>query len=65
MAEVNCGPLLDPSDGTVRYNGTTLGYVAVYECNEGFEIFGAVNRICEENGLWEPAIAALCLRKCL
>ena len=50
---VDCGPLSDPINGHVTTpNGTTLGFQANYNCNEGFFISGSPIRSCEANGVW-------------
>lgn len=50
---VDCGPLSDPINGHVTTpNGTTLGFQANYNCNEGFFISGSPIRSCEASGAW-------------
>ena len=50
---VDCGPLSDPINGHVTTpNGTTLGFQANYNCNEGFFISGSPIRSCEASGDW-------------
>ena len=50
----DCGPLSDPVNGrVVTPNGTTFGFQASYNCNEGFFISaGSPIRSCEANGVW-------------
>ena len=52
---VSCGSLASPVDGAVVLNGTTVGIVAVYMCNRGFQIVGNASRTCQEDGDWSDA----------
>ena len=38
------------------FNGTKLGSIANYRCNEGCLLNGAVQRICEHNSQWSDSI---------
>lgn len=49
---VDCGPLSDPSDGTVSYSSTTYGSQAVYSCKSGLKMNGSSVRTCEADGNW-------------
>ena len=56
---VDCGLLEAPDNGTVDLSaGTTFGSVAVYSCNDIFELVGSSTRTCLGTGLWsdEPPI---------
>ena len=47
---VDCGALLDPENGLVNYNATTLGAVATYTCQiVGYELVGPATRVCQGN----------------
>ena len=52
---VRCPNLCDPNNGAVDFYDTTVGSVAMYTCNEGFNLSGAVNRDCQANGTWSPS----------
>ena len=43
---------LSISDGVVCYNGTTMGSMAVYICNDGFLLVGNEARVCQSDGNW-------------
>ena len=59
---ITCSDLEDPAYGTVSVKGLHVGSVAMYGCNEGFELEGAVTRICQITGQWSPP-APLCKRE--
>ena len=48
----DCGELDDPNNGQVSLNGTTLGSIATYTCDTGFDLIGDMERICQANGNW-------------
>lgn len=52
MEEVSCPTLSEIQDGFVDISGNTVGSVAAYSCNQGFELIGKRKRTCQENGLW-------------
>ncbi len=52
-AEVDCGDLDAPDDGTVNMpNGTQFQDTATYSCSDGFELFEETLRICQDSGEW-------------
>ena len=56
-----CGALPHPGNGTVTWTGLTYGSVAVYNCDNGYQVSGDQTRTCMSNGTWsgeEPT----CLR---
>lgn len=56
LAEVDCGPPEEVKHATLRLNGTRLGSVAVYLCDQGYSP-SAPNavRVCQPQGVWsEP-----------
>ena len=59
---ITCPDLEDPSDGTVSVTGQFVGSAATYSCNEGFQLQGAVLRICQITGEWSPQ-APVCKRE--
>ncbi|KAH3844755.1 uncharacterized protein LOC127870731 [Dreissena polymorpha] len=49
----DCGPLTDPENGRVNLtSGTLHDSIAMYTCNEGFQITVATSRLCQSNGNW-------------
>ena len=44
------------SGGAVCYNGTTVGFEAVYVCNDGYNLMGNETRICQSDGIWSGSI---------
>lgn len=56
---INCGTLLDPTNGTVTVTTSTVGSMAIYTCNEGFTVIGSRTQTCVNDGLWAPA-APIC-----
>ena len=49
---VDCLNLTSPSNGQVSLATTTLGSVAMYTCDNGYEVVGASMRECQANGSW-------------
>ena len=49
---VVCGSLDSPENGLITINNITLGSIATYSCNEGYNIMGNEVRTCQENGSW-------------
>ena len=43
-----CDNLPDPSFGNVSLSGNSIGDVATYACNPGFDLVGPPTRTCEE-----------------
>ncbi|KAL4228764.1 hypothetical protein ACF0H5_011806 [Mactra antiquata] len=48
----NCGGLAHPQNGIVTAETTTFGQMAVYTCNNGYDISGVTRRICLTDGSW-------------
>ena len=48
----DCGSLPNPTNGSVILTGTVEGSFANYTCNDGFELEGASDRVCQGNGNW-------------
>ena len=49
----DCGGLRKPVHGLVNVSGeTTLGNIASYYCEPGFDLIGHQNRACGTNGTW-------------
>ena len=49
---VDCGGLSSPQNGQVILTNTTFGSTATYQCDEGFNLIGDMQRICQSNGVW-------------
>lgn len=57
---VTCNPLDAPDNGFIRFSSTTVGSVASYSCNPGFELQGVTSRICRPGGEWSE-VAPVCI----
>ena len=42
----------NPENGRVEVTGQTVGNVATYGCDVGFELVGVDTRLCEDSGRW-------------
>ena len=49
---VGCEPLANPMQGSAVADGTAVGDVARYSCNEGFGLVGVASRTCQSDGTW-------------
>ena len=50
---VDCGPLMNPANGTVDITqGTTFNQVATYSCDTGYGLVGNMTRTCQADGTW-------------
>ncbi|XP_064443469.1 sushi, nidogen and EGF-like domain-containing protein 1 isoform X10 [Mirounga angustirostris] len=56
QAEVDCGPPAEVKHATLRFNGTRLGSVALYKCDQGYSPSSPSHvRVCQPQGVWsEP-----------
>ncbi|XP_045651830.1 sushi, nidogen and EGF-like domain-containing protein 1 isoform X1 [Ursus americanus] len=56
QAEVDCGPPAEVKHATLRLNGTRLGSVALYKCDQGYSLSSPSHvRVCQPQGVWsEP-----------
>ena len=53
LTAVDCGTLTDPANGWVTLTvGTSLGQVATYNCNTGYNLVGDSTRTCQAEGNW-------------
>ncbi len=52
---VDCGPLMAPTNGAVGVASTTFGSIAMYSCDDGFELVGVDTRECQATGVWSGA----------
>ena len=51
-------------NGTVDSNGTYVNSVATFMCDEGFDLVGDRQRVCQLNGTWSNMVP-VCNRKLL
>ena len=59
----NCGALLPPINGSVFFENTTIGSMANYSCEQGFELIGVSSRTCQGDSTWSdlpPMCAGMC-----
>ena len=49
---IRCGGLSSPSNGQVFISEDTVGGIATYRCNSGYDLFGSETRICQNDGSW-------------
>ncbi|XP_052257736.1 sushi, von Willebrand factor type A, EGF and pentraxin domain-containing protein 1-like [Dreissena polymorpha] len=49
---IDCGPMLNPSNGHVSYFSTTYGSIANYSCNLGYFMYGSNSTTCMAEGHW-------------
>ncbi|XP_022355593.1 sushi, nidogen and EGF-like domain-containing protein 1 isoform X1 [Enhydra lutris kenyoni] len=56
QAEVDCGTPAEVKHATLRFNGTRLGSVALYKCDQGYSLSSPnYVRVCQPQGVWsEP-----------
>jgi CUB/sushi domain-containing protein len=47
-----CGRLKAPRDGRVSRHNVTIGSTAQFSCNEGFNLVGITDVVCQRNSLW-------------
>ena len=47
-----CPTLSAPVNGSISLSGVTVGDMATYSCNEGFELVGNATRVCLDGGTW-------------
>ena len=61
-AVVECEVLLAPANGRVGVPSNRFGSVAVYFCDDNFELDGDKSRTCQFNGQWSGTMP-FCRRK--
>ena len=49
---VTCDRLRDPANGEVTLSGVTVGSIATYTCDYGYELVGLEFRACQNDGEW-------------
>ena len=61
---MKCDDLIAPANGDVNQPGNSVGTVASYACNDGFQLIGDKTRTCEEDGEWsgtDPTCKCECI----
>ena len=49
---IECPSLDDIPNGSVSLSGNTTGDIAVYTCDDGFELVGDPTRVCMNDTTW-------------
>ena len=49
--EILCEELQNPTNGQVSMTGQSIGSIATYTCDSGYELIGDDTRTCED-GVW-------------
>ena len=52
-----CDDLLNLPNGTVSTNGTRIGDIATYSCDDGYKPIGNGNATCQQSGHWSVSPA--------
>ena len=53
---MNCGDPDSPANGDVSFTTTTEGSIADYSCDEGYDLNGLTQRICQSNNSWSESV---------
>jgi len=56
---IDCGPLLQPQNGTLFGSVTVFPNVITFKCDDGFLLRGSSSRTCQANGTWD-GVATKC-----
>ncbi|XP_015755016.1 PREDICTED: sushi, von Willebrand factor type A, EGF and pentraxin domain-containing protein 1-like isoform X3 [Acropora digitifera] len=59
---VDCGPLLDPTNGSSSGESTLFPNSVLFNCDSGFLLRGSSLRMCQPNGTWS-GLQANCVAK--
>ncbi len=61
-SEISCDRLTNPLNGQVQFSSSSIGSIATYTCNNGYNLVGSIHqRICRPDGEWsgeEPRCAS-------
>ena len=49
---MKCGSLSDVENGRVNVTDNTVGSIATYSCDHGFQLVGKSKRTCLSSGVW-------------
>ena len=52
LLAVDCGPLLDPTNGSSSGESTLFPKSVLFKCDSGFLLRGSSLRMCQPNGTW-------------
>ncbi|XP_060565067.1 fibropellin-1-like isoform X2 [Ruditapes philippinarum] len=66
VCQINdCGTIVAPANGNVDLtDGTTYESVAVFQCNNGYDMAGAASLECLEDGSWDSAKPTCNIKDC-
>lgn len=66
LADVDCGTpgKLEHGKVTLASNATYYGALALYSCDDNYELDGVSRRLCLENGTWSSD-TPVCRGKCI
>ena len=53
---MDCGNPEIPANGDVRFTNTTEGSVTDYSCDEGYDLNGVTQRVCQRNSTWSESV---------
>lgn len=53
---IDCGNPESPRNGMVDFSETTFEAIAVYSCNNGYNLVGAERRVCSRLALWSGRV---------
>ena len=51
-----CPDLTDPPNGNHSITGNTVGHIAIFECDPGYELIGDDVLGCQEDGQWTSSV---------
>ena len=52
FSEIACGSPTIPTNGNVRENGSLVGTVVEFTCNDGYLLIGTSSIFCQQDGNW-------------
>ena len=52
LFSTDCGPLDNPSGGSVSFSTTKYESEATYSCNPGYSLNGTAMRVCQDDATW-------------
>ena len=61
---INCGDPGSVNNGMVNSNGTYVTSIATFECDDGYDLIGDRQRVCQLDGTWSNMVPE-CRRKSL
>ena len=52
ITDVTCPILSVIANGNVFQNGVTVGSIATYSCDDGYDLINENERMCQPSGVW-------------